>query len=374
MSPIVVDELKLVLKKWEHEFYEINGKRPERQDIKATPEIAEKYKEYRKLLDIEKHRLHEKTERKREVDNKLAASRQDIRTPKKKNRHNVDVQVTTPSGSSSDYEPAYKGNAVARGSAKKSFVSIIGPTPQHEGKVLGIFDIAPDPVPDTPISNKSNRDVIFTTPTKLITPTKAPLSCSPSYFRHAGKLTLTPSPFKQKRVARGLTSILAALRKEQDDAYNEEESILSEMQAEELASNGYHLGEIQEDDQAAIDKIIDDSFGDTAQYKRKPTQKRSTRRVKMRPVIGKDDIQVDHGLQDMEDNEEEHDYDSGDDYEEVEDHNASVTAQTKTATAIASKSHSSKKPGGTSNNFQRLKLRNSGAKGARRFNGRWRTR
>ncbi|KAK9464478.1 DNA replication/checkpoint protein [Lipomyces arxii] len=319
-----LDKLKLAIKDWEYEFKRKNGRQAGKEDIKEHAEIAAEYKEYHYL----KRRGSEKKEHKHQPE---------IRTPKRAKRK---IEVATPDRNG-QYDLPYTGNsASSRDSARSQRKRIvIGPTPQTDGKVLGLFDISPDIMLLPPSPSPSQRNVLVT-PTKqnrdVQTPKKnseeqqmTPKSGTLSYFRpvHSNRIFMTPSPLKPRKVVRGLSSILAELKRIQDDEINEEENIMRGMEMDmvpfkairnntmvlptesvtnekEVIKNDtqvdgtqidqdedfdgvdildeYHLGEVQEGD---AKKLIEESkkreaIKSRVDYKKAKTQKRSTRRVK----------------------------------------------------------------------------------------------
>ncbi|KAK7203535.1 DNA replication and checkpoint protein-domain-containing protein [Myxozyma melibiosi] len=151
---------------------------------------------------------------------------------------------------------------------------------------------------------------------------------SASYFQQhhdMQRLLATPSPLKRPQsVVRGLSAILADLRRAQDEAYSEDENVLRELEmnrpdedqlnsapptasavAAKLSKGKkpskaktqerkgaddavFHLGEVQEGD---IEEMVKQAHERAAardknsRYKKAKTQKRTTRLVKMRPTL-----------------------------------------------------------------------------------------
>ncbi|KLU84707.1 DNA replication regulator SLD2 [Magnaporthiopsis poae ATCC 64411] len=164
-------QLRAELKVWESKFAKTsNGKKPSRDDIKRNPDIARKYKDYHKIRDILSGKVvapprqaatrksQQPTPRKR----KSPADRQDDYpasvTPSKRTRAEATPSkgARTAGAAPSFITPSHprfsSGPMSATPStARKLFgtpavPTSIGPTPQRDGRVLGLFDLmAPSP-------------------------------------------------------------------------------------------------------------------------------------------------------------------------------------------------------------------------------------
>ncbi|KAL8930389.1 MAG: hypothetical protein Q9172_000098 [Xanthocarpia lactea] len=183
--------LRLELKEWENSFAITNGgKKAGREDIKQYPEIAAKYKLYHKLraqgkddLDQVITSVQDQPPKKRHASKPPPAI---ARTPQKRSKH-----LHSPPS-----EKAVTKNATV--SAQNTPVAhrkSIGPTPQRNGHVLGLFDLL---TPSSSLATPSKRQTLLTIPPNLVdTPvrTKSTLdhnqpkdpTCSP------GKRTRSPS-------------------------------------------------------------------------------------------------------------------------------------------------------------------------------------
>lgn len=262
---------------------------------------------------------------------------------------------------------SFKSPSVVRSLFTSSKVSL-GPTPQKDGRVLGLFDLLDDEHSDTPTNIqdlKSSGDQThppdYTTPHKsqtkkdydglvastmstspgkrrklnsVSTPSKnlssrkneamTPLSESkfnlttPSFLRRdngihhqscnmeAGQeLLLSPQTIRvvKKPRMKTLSSILASLRETQDEDLDNELEVLREIEAEELGLNKPTIGAIHEkdnlkftDNQVSLhgpaNWLLDEPSSDhapelsdqqTKTYVKKG-QKRTTRRIKMKPT------------------------------------------------------------------------------------------
>ncbi|RKF53573.1 DNA replication regulator SLD2 [Erysiphe neolycopersici] len=285
--------LRAELKKWEKEFTaKNNGKKASRQDIRQNIKIAAKYKEYNRIRDAqthhnsrilqEKHRLQSKTnERKQKLQTAEDHFQERFLTPRKRK---ISLEEREPDDSPS----------VARSLFTPRKISL-GPTPQKEGRVLGLFDLLGDNesndslnvlevidplntqktppksqimkdqtslnVNVTPASlSKRRKHDAFSTPAKNsrsdIYQGKTPLSVSklnfstPSFLRRDNSVPHRPfdleendeqplSPqvlrvMKRKPPLKGLSSILADLREIQDENHDQELDVLREIEAEDM--------------------------------------------------------------------------------------------------------------------------------------------
>ncbi|KAK9375544.1 DNA replication/checkpoint protein [Lipomyces chichibuensis] len=424
-----LDQLKIDIKNWEHEFKNTWGRQPDKQDIKQIPDIAAKYKEYHKAKratagskenneereshlrrDHNRGRRHgsghpHRSHNEREAS-PLSAGHESYHTPKRvKHEKQYHVSLTpTKSVSKVEYGSPYFGYLDGQQS-----ITVIGPTPQAEGRVLGIFDITNSP--DYLSQSQQERMTLSTSPSpestmiptsthtkasNFTTPSKSnirrtPQSVTPSYFRplNTNKIYMTPSPLKPKKVSRGLTAILAELRQMQDEELDEQESIMREMEmimpeikkansdvsfegAENVVGiedDGYHLGEIKEGDVVTILKESKEreAMMEKAKYKKSKTQKRTTRRVSLRPAKPMAEITDKQEQELMEEAAS-----SSDDYEGSGGSDREVDIGVKKVGEQDSddanrKLGSTRRAGGVSLNFKRLKMRN---RNGRRFSRR----
>ncbi|KAK9323979.1 DNA replication/checkpoint protein [Lipomyces orientalis] len=424
-----LEQLKLDIKNWEYEFKNRFGRQPEKKDVKQNSEIAAKYKEYQKAKqsttglkeNIKEEEAHRRRDHHRDRQPRAGyrSRSQEVReaspsptndychtqkTVKDQPRHQLS-QASTPTKSPSKavYDFPYVENSVHR-----QKITVIGPTPQSDGRVLGIFDLTNSPnylsqsqqTRILPSASPSPASMVpLSTPTKTATMTtpssnrqRTPQSVTPSYFRplNTNKIYMTPSPLKPKKVSRGLTSILAELRQMQDEELDEHESIMLEIEncmppienictnsvdgvesAVGLEHSAYHLGEIKEGDAEMLlreSKQKEAMMLKKAKYTKAKTQKRTTRRVILRPAKptvgfaykdGKEQMEEEQSCAEEDDDEDE---DSG-----GKEHTVAKLAAGQDGDNANKKRRSSRKPGSVSQNFKRLKLRNaSGSRFSRR--------
>ncbi|KAL8774971.1 MAG: hypothetical protein Q9209_000450 [Squamulea sp. 1 TL-2023] len=153
--------LRLELKDWEKAFATSNGgKKAGRDDIKRHPEIAAKYKLYNKLraqgagsLEKDTANVPDQPLRKKHVRKPQPTI---ACTPQKRSKH-----LYAPLD-----ESALIGDAP--GSAQKTPVAhrkSIGPTPQRNGHVLGLFDLL---TPSSSLSTPSKRQSLIPIPPNLV--------------------------------------------------------------------------------------------------------------------------------------------------------------------------------------------------------------
>ncbi|KAL8812356.1 MAG: hypothetical protein Q9200_001082 [Gallowayella weberi] len=161
-------KLRTELKDWEKSFAATNGgKKAGREDIKRHPEIAAKYKIYNKLRAQASDSLERDVAptpdhaapRKRHASNHPPAS---AHTPQKRSKH-----------LHSSHEHAEISQDQAPGSAQKTPVAhriSIGPTPQRNGRVLGLFDLL---TPSSSFRTPSKRQSLAPLPPNVVgTPSK----------------------------------------------------------------------------------------------------------------------------------------------------------------------------------------------------------
>ncbi|KAK1829386.1 putative dna replication regulator sld2 protein [Podospora conica] len=286
-------DLRVDLKTWENNWAKSHhGKKPSRDDIKQNPDIAHKYKQYSKVRDVlagkvspdNLDRPREERKRKQPESSTIPPS-----TPSKRSK-----VFHTPSKSHSQSLPS-RSPAPSAGLATPSISrtlfspvvpTSIGPTPQKDGRVLGLFDLLAGtpsrtkdthpPLSATPRSKKRDHDTASTpgrhgrtpaTPGRFVhiqgltTPLherhrnavgkRTPSSSrsvsklqfgTPAFLRRTtaplppvdenGEWKVGPLRLPKKPIARSLSSIVAGLRKIEDEALDEELDVLREMEME----------------------------------------------------------------------------------------------------------------------------------------------
>ncbi|KAM0324804.1 hypothetical protein ACHAQA_007770 [Verticillium albo-atrum] len=481
-------ELRADLKTWETAWAKSHdGKKPGRDDIKQNAEIAQKYKQYNKTRDILSGKVPPPTDRPR--SEKRQSIDISVQTPSKRQKH-----LATPSKSrttslditpSKSLPPLYDHAntstlSIARHLFSPAAPRSIGPTPQRDGRVMGLFDLMPErelgtpsrangstTVPDvgrthatpskrsatsmeeggqasTPSSSGKKRKTDgFITPLKLknmnTNGDKTPSSSSsvsklqfstPAFLkRHSlapvdenGEFpAAAPLRLPRKPLGRGLSAIVASLRKVEEEAHDDDMDALREMeqggagpmptqmkppprpqddilvadsQVKNLPLGGF-------DDEGMYDSDPEQQLGRDGQPLRifkKKGQKRTTRRSNMKPVHLKrptapfdgetadndDESAVVPETQMNPNKENEHLSDDLADFvpSDMEGSDAEVEKKPKKKPA---KKETKKEEGPVKKtarkvnefahtNFRRLKLKNTGSKGGAGINSRFRRR
>ncbi|KAL5120966.1 regulatory particle non-ATPase [Pleosporales sp. CAS-2024a] len=299
--------LRNELKAWEKKFAaQNNGRKAGRDDIKANEEISNKYKEYNKLRGKSAAQTAPRTPSKRTASRKTVQNLD--RTPKAQpkfltstplKRKRVEELASEPIPESPDF-------------LSPQGPSVIGPTPQRDGIVLGLFDMLPAGTPSkrravlgdmelnvlqtpsrkaqdaasetslesrargerTPLS-AGKRFMLnqFVTPKKRKTeeeegtPTSTARGlATPAFLRRGNILgaieetdetTPRPAPWKRRGLGRSLSAMIQAMKKDEDDKLDEEADIMRELEMEEagipMPANKPRVPQIQvEDSQAAM--------------------------------------------------------------------------------------------------------------------------
>ncbi|KAJ9148667.1 DNA replication/checkpoint protein [Pleurostoma richardsiae] len=469
--------LRSELKQWENAWAkEHAGKKPSREDIKQNPEIAQKYKTYNKLRDIlsGKAPAPPKQEHK---SRKRKSAEQPAQTPSKRFR-----AAETPSKSQQ------RGNAfeaaVTPSLSRKLFSPVvptsIGPTPQRDGRVLGLFDLLVQKDAETPSKGTGDAEIeavanVEATPSKqtsldaesvfklgrtpvssgkrhmldsFMTPLKnrdgnagarTPTSISklqfatPSFLRRAPMPTVdengefvSPQPIRlpRKPLVRGLSSVVASLRKMEEEQLDDELEALHEMESEgapqapKLDPKPKPREEVLVEDSQVPNRLLG-GFDDEAMYDSPPEdaldrngqplrvfkkkgQKRTTRRSNMKPTRVKRPVAA--GDDDGEGSDDDDVVPetqvgatkqaqigdtalmSGSEFEDSEAQEDEDKAKAKTKKKNKAQNKKPEAEQGkikravrkvnelAHTNFKRLKLRNNGAKGGPGYNSRFRRR
>ncbi|KAI1469399.1 DNA replication/checkpoint protein [Daldinia caldariorum] len=351
-------QLRADLKHFEADWASRNGgAKPGREDIKNNPEIARKYKKYNQVRDILSGKIpppknkskESSSSRKREPEEASAV------TPSKRPR-----PAETPSHIR---ERIIDPEMFATPSSRKLFSpavpTSVGPTPQRDGRILGLFDLLDENDENTPSKNRrsgslgdsaihatpsknatsenvddavklnktptsNKRTTLFTTPSRRDRNTplgRTPSSIrklqltTPSFLRRAPLTTvdengdyIAPAPLRlpRKPLGRSLSSAVASLRKLEEEALDDDLEALREVENDanqpapsKPAKKSENILEPDSqaqqllggfDDEALYDSPTEEQVGRNGQplkiYKKKG-QKRTTRRVNMRPTRSK---------------------------------------------------------------------------------------
>ena len=126
--------LRALIKDWERSFAaDHDGKKPSKSDIKANADIAAKYKEFQRLGDVLAGKLGLEaleSPRKKHKSDTVRRRLYDL-TPRKNREHAV-IDAHPNQIDPYDAPPS---------ATPKRFVNAVGPTPQRDGMVLGLFDL-----------------------------------------------------------------------------------------------------------------------------------------------------------------------------------------------------------------------------------------
>ncbi|KAG0126986.1 DNA replication/checkpoint protein [Tuber indicum] len=275
-------QLRAELKEWEHSFAAEHGRKPSREEVKREPRISAKYKEYSKLrtsvstaasrptTSNPKPKPEHTPSSTKGIRDPFASARSDKSTAStRKKAADIFKTPTKPQLTSADQQEIYDSPLSLRrtrlfGNRPRDSV---GPTPQKTGNVLGLFESfvdievtpkkAKDRVSASPVSTRKTGDTNeggangrgeFATPRKrkaeeisvgsakkrgeeeFTTPTF--LRRDSSRFQPPVESPPVPLPM---RPVRGLSSMVAELRKMEDEAIEEEfaddEEAMKEMEA-----------------------------------------------------------------------------------------------------------------------------------------------
>jgi DNA replication regulator SLD2 len=438
-------------------------------------ELAQKYKEYTKIRDYLSGKTPslDTSSPSKPIPRKRKAETVEPPTPSK--RHLVDQTPSKTKSHPSIVDP-YDSPSVIRTLFTPS--KSIGPTPQKDGQVLGLFDLLQEEAQNSPLKSAARRGsgqngmnatpsksrhfaepasttkhsrtpassgkqfmlANFVTPSKRKQPNengaKTPQSVSklhfatPSFLRRDSQrihmpavdedeegLPVSPQMVRmpKKPLVRGLSSMLAGLRKMEEDAADEDLEALREMESEATgASKPRPLLEpavLAEDSQVRLplggfdaedkyDTEPEDNDlgigpdGQPLKVYKKRGQKRTTRRVIIRPNAAKPTSQSEPHEQDSSGDEydppsleqpESGAQDSQTGFTDVRNFDSdSASEYTASDGGTRYKRPNQKKKDGkvrtavrkvgalAHTNFKRLKLRNSGAKGGPSHNSRFR--
>ncbi|CAO2654183.1 Nn.00g109160.m01.CDS01 [Neocucurbitaria sp. VM-36] len=270
------------LKAWEKEFAAANhGQRAGRDDIKANAEISQKYKEYNKLRVRLSSKPAPQTPSKRTTSRKPTLDVE--RTPKGPPK----ALTSTPIKRKRDEELSLENADQTAGILSPQGPTVIGPTPQRDGIVLGLFDLLPAETPSKKraILGDVEPNVLQTPSRKLqeaasdtslesrargertplstgkrfllnqfVTPKKRKLDeegtptstirglATPAFLRRdnvlsaideADETTPRPAPWKRRGLGRSLSAMIQAMKKDEDDRLDEEADIMRELEMEE---------------------------------------------------------------------------------------------------------------------------------------------
>ncbi|KAK4956156.1 hypothetical protein LTR28_005902 [Elasticomyces elasticus] len=272
-------QIRQELKQWEKDFAAATeGRKAGRDDIKKNPIIAAKYRDYARIRDILSGEATAQTPTK--PRQRRRDSHADAQTPRKTPGG---VKVTP---GKSQVVQQFDSPTTARKLLTPSFTrAFIGPTPQKDGRILGIFDFitsetpvkhqrtvlgALEPnVPATPSKVRTDLEIqssleekerrsrtpassgkrfmldTFATPMKRKRDDEGTPSstlkrfATPAFLRRNTLLDTVSEdeegagpPQKKRGLLRSLSSIIQGLRQQEDDRLDEELELMREMEDE----------------------------------------------------------------------------------------------------------------------------------------------
>lgn len=236
---------KDAIKQWEHEFLRREGRRPTPKDVQMHPQILELYKEYQK-----------KSRWNRQSTVETAGPSNNDATVDQTAEQSIEEELATP---------------------RKS-VREIQPTPQLQGRVLGLFDMQ---LPSTPEKRTPQKQILVETPLSRRTP---------SYLSQRANLIVDESPLFLRKTAKSISQVILEAENKEDLQFNELELEImreAELEKERRVSKEQESGNIANVNSAnENDTVADPSKGPRVSKKR--TQKRTTRRAVLRPVSESD--------------------------------------------------------------------------------------
>ena len=478
-------QLRVELKTWETTWAKSNGgKKPGRADIKGNAEIgklifsprwtcqnsgidncaARKYKQYQKSRDILDGKVpapanpESNSPAKKRKSDQTAPSQ----TPLKRAKH-----AETPSNERFHDQHLETTPSISRKLFSPAAVTSLGPTPQRDGRVLGLFDLLEERDVRSPSRHhtgqrlqglvnpqatprKTTASDVESTPRMGRTPMSASKRqylnnfMSPLKSRDANVGSKTPSkihfdtpqflkrhslapvdengevsaavPLRlpRKPLGRGLSEIVAGLRKVEEDKADEDLEALRDMESEELgrpipkktATSDEDIlvedSQVQSlplggfDDEGMYDSPVEEEKGRDGNplrvYKKKG-QKRTTRKVNIKPTWNKRPTASTGALDSNDEDEDkipktQHTelLPAGDDeYDDALDSQSDGEEKKAQKKRRREKRDQGQKEGPVKKaarkvnelahaNFQRLKLRQNGAKGGPGHNSRFRRR
>ncbi|KAF5137250.1 DNA replication regulator SLD2 [Metarhizium anisopliae] len=389
-------DLRTELKAWESEWAQAHGRsKPGRQDIKDNPDIAQKYKDYNKARDILSGKQpppakSEPKPKKRQPDPILTE------TPLKRTKY-----AQTPSKQRTHDEDLMNTPAISRKLFSPAPVTSLGPTPQRDGRVLGLFDLLVEKELGTP--SKKDRSKPSGTPGRSRGNVQSTPSKRTGSYDHESstKLGRTPMSSSKRNV---LNTFATPMKNRRGSLDAKTPSSVSKLQFDTPAFLKRHsLPAVDEnaiqrpallggfDDENMYDSPVEDAVdhnGNPLPVYKKKGQKRTTRKVNIKPTRIKrpENTPKDgNGDEDGEDVIPETQLINGPDADFADVASGSDFENEEPAKSTDKPAKATKKEGAVKKvarkvnelahaNFHRLKLRNNGAKGGPGYNSRFRRR
>jgi len=176
--------LRTVLKDFERAFAaDHDGHKPGKEDIKADAAIAAQYREYNRVRDVLAGKLHLESLHQPQSPSRRRRSGRSERTvsltPQKSGQATRRESRLHPS----DIDPYDAPTSI---SPQPTLVTAIGPTPQRDGRVLGIFDLlftstSEVDTQDTPSANRKRKiDSLYMESPEKVSARHAPVAETPN--------------------------------------------------------------------------------------------------------------------------------------------------------------------------------------------------
>ncbi|KAI6780742.1 DNA replication regulator SLD2 [Emericellopsis cladophorae] len=367
--------VRLDLKTWETQWLEKHGKKPGREDIKSNPEISPTPQRDGKVLGL------------------FDLLGDEAQTPSRDKVH------STPSKNKIYATPSKKTSSLDLAVTPR-----MGRTPMSDSKrkYLNTFVSPVKPGDDTQMTAATPSKLHFDTPQFLRRHTLSTVDENGEFDKVA------PLRLPRKQFGRGLSEIVASLRKVEEDKADEDLEALRDMEAEDSGqprpvakpepapenilvgdsqAHNLPLGGFDDVDVSESDGHEGkDRQGQPMRIFKKKGQKRTTRKVNIKPTWNKrptapvTTVGVDEDDEEVVPNTQlnEGDEDFGDIVSSASE-SESEKRKKKTKKKVEKKEGTVKKAARKVNelahaNFQRLKLKNSGAKGGPGQNSRFRRR
>ncbi|MCJ1351706.1 MAG: DNA replication regulator sld2 [Icmadophila ericetorum] len=177
LKSLTVESLRALLKKWEKAFANANeGRKASREDIKKNPDIAEKYKLYDKLRAhfFGKSKVYpsETSSSPRPAKRRKITSSEEVRPSSSASAQPLVSRFQLQPEALSSKHPAIldpydSPHAIRTTLTPTAFRTSIGPTPQRDGIVLGLFDLlSPESASKVTASLQKQVSDLSATPTK----------------------------------------------------------------------------------------------------------------------------------------------------------------------------------------------------------------
>ncbi|KYK60792.1 DNA replication regulator SLD2 [Drechmeria coniospora] len=217
----VAKRLRADLKTWENDWASTHGgSKPGRQDIKNNGDIARKYKEYNKARDI----LAGKAAPPLPTEDSRVKKRKSAPRPSEGSIKRTKC-TETPSKDPVRHDGLMNSPAVSRILFSPAPITSLGPTPQKDGRVLGLFDLlverelgTPSRKNASPVKRTANRLNVQATPSKRV---------SDPHLDGESRLGRTPMSASKRQL---LDIFMTPLRKRKGDGEGKTPTSVSKLQ------------------------------------------------------------------------------------------------------------------------------------------------